>query len=395
MKILHLADIHARNNDIEEIQECLVFIHQAILDERPDIVVIAGDIFNSRSLQLDSEAARLVFTMIAAYARETPVAIVTGTPYHEGNATMALSNLDNVWVSNRPEQFHLSDGEIYYPPEITTPPEAIISMVPTPTKQWWSGEGGIAQTDADIAEALTGLFAGFGAQASQYECPHIMVGHFSVRGAQISEKQYMVGKDIEIGKDQLSLANADVICLGHIHKMQHIQPNIYYSGSIYSVDQGETDPKGFYRHDVDTTRFPLLDSTFIETPARKRITLRLDYTNEDGYPELSGPLTEDADGAYIKIVADVWQDEADSIDFEPLTELLNENGAEKVDIQINRKPRENVRSERILKLDSLRDKVEERAKLADDDLPDGVLDKCDLLEGSTVDEIIEDVTRGT
>ena len=259
MKILHGADFHIRDKDIEECRKCTGAFVETAESEDLDLIVIAGDIFDSRSVRLDSEAARLAFDVVEQLAMVAPVAILLGTPFHDGHAAMALGHIvghHNVQVVDQPKQYYLTSpsGNIYPLERIkttsTAPPQAIISMLPTPTKQWFEGNGGIQDTDEEIAGAMGPIFAGFGATASQYKCLHILVGHWTVRGAQINESQVMIGRDIEIGKDAIALANADVVCLGHIHKMQEIGDNIFYPGSLYRLNYGEMENKGFYVHEI-------------------------------------------------------------------------------------------------------------------------------------------------
>jgi exonuclease SbcD len=245
MKILHTADWHADAN-LKEFKKVSGFLIEKAREEEPDLIIIAGDVFDSRDIKLDSEACKAVFKVVYNLSEIAPVAIITGTPRHEGTATESLifaSAEHNIAVSARPEQLFLKEGQLYR--EFTlTDPDAIISMVPTPTKQYMQG------TDDEISQALTPIFAGFGASASEYYCPHIGVYHGTIRGAALSETQVMVGRDIEITKDQIALGNFDLFLCGHIHLKQKIEPNIYYSGSLFANNFGETQDHGFYVHEI-------------------------------------------------------------------------------------------------------------------------------------------------
>jgi len=291
----------------------------------------------------------------------------------------------NVLVCNRPEQLIMIDGEIYRlsnaPPLKQHREEAVISMIPSPTKQFWASESDIKTTDAEISEAMTGMLGGFGAQAAEFDCPHVLVGHFSVRGAAISATQVMIGREIEVGKDQIALANADLVCLGHIHLQQFIEPNIYYQGALYRTNYGEVEAKGFMVHDL---RPDGRESHFVETPARKLVKVCADMRT--AIREGINPV--DGKDSHVKIELTAWQDEADMIDVEAIRDDYILSGAKEVDIRIIRVPRENVRSERILKLTTLRDKVTERANLnKEPELPESLLYKCDMMEQTDPDAI--------
>ena len=47
MKILQYADVHARNEDLDEIQRCTGHILDVAGEEQPDLIIDCGDIFDS------------------------------------------------------------------------------------------------------------------------------------------------------------------------------------------------------------------------------------------------------------------------------------------------------------------------------------------------------------
>ncbi len=187
--------------------------------------------------------------MFSDLADIAPVVVVIGTPSHDGTAAEVLEHIkakNEVWVSSRPEQIHLYEigGKMVIRAASPVPPTAIISMVPTPTKQFFNSDSDIKGTDNEIAQAMGAMFAGFGSQAANFPgVPHILVGHFQIGGAFVSETQQLNGLDIEISREQIGYANADLVMLGHIHLHQQIGQNIFYSGSIFRKDFGELDAK--------------------------------------------------------------------------------------------------------------------------------------------------------
>ncbi len=396
MKILHMADIHARDADIEEVERCLHHIVAVAHQHEPDLIINAGDTFDSRAVRLDSQAAKLVFRIFSELADISPVAVITGTPSHDGEAVDVLKHINanhQIWVSKRPEQVCLLDGCFFtFEKFLRDDPEAVLSMVPQPTKQFFSTDSDIKGSDAEIASAMSGIFAGFGAQAAQYyKHPHILIGHFQVGGAMISETQMLVGVDIEIPKDQIALARADLVCLGHIHKSQQMGSNIFYPGSIYRLNWGELDEKGVYIHTVNSNS---IDSVFELTPTRKLAQIKEDLTFEGSIEELdislygSIPDPEKIKDSILKVELKVYQDEAEKLDKEAITEFYLSAGAKEVDVSIIRVPRENVRSERILKLRTLREKLIEQARLKGEVVSESILVKADLLESEAGDQTI-------
>jgi exonuclease SbcD len=406
MRILHIADIHARDNDIDEIEKCLNAIVQAGWNESPDLIVCAGDIFDSQNVKLDSKAAKLIFNVFTQLADIAPVAVVIGTPSHDGTAAEVLKHVKakhQIRVSTRPEQFLLvrrADGESFIDDPMLSEDDgimAIISMVPTPTKQFFNSASDIKGSDNEIAQAMGQMFGGVGARAAGFPgVPHVLVGHFQVGGAFISETQQLAGLDIEISKEQIGYAQANVVLLGHIHLRQQIGTNIFYSGSIFRKDFGELDPKGFYIHEIDWAG--AVTSREIETPTRKLIKISKDFTSRNHIEEANELIEivsndyDDIDGAYIRVELKCYQDEAGKLDKAAIAAIFD--GAADVDVRIIRVPRENVRSAHILKLVTLRDKILEMARLKSELVPDSVLMKADFLENMTPDQIMAGALGG-
>jgi len=399
IKILHFSDIHARDNDIDEIKKCLEEIVQVASTERPDLITCAGDVFDSQNVKLDSKSAKLIFNVFSDLADIAPVVVVIGTPSHDGTAAEVLRHIKakhEVWVSGRPEQFCMvKNGMFTRCPEIDDDIACVITMVPTPTKQFFNSDSDIKGTDNEIAQAMGAMFAGFGASAADDKAagiPHVLVGHFQVGGAFISETQQLNGMDIEISREQCGYAQADVVMLGHIHKAQQIGQNIFYSGSIYRKDFGEMDDKGFYLHEIDDAGF--LSSRFIETPTRKLIRISHDFTQDDGdgFPSKCKKVFDNMAGAIIRVEMKVYQDDAIKIEKDKIISIFE--GAAEVDVRIIRIPRENVRSAHILKLFTLREKIQEMASLKSETVPGSILAKADFLENMTTDQVLAGAIAG-
>ena len=89
----------------------------------------------------------------------------------------------------------------------------------------------------------------------------------------------------------------------------------------------------------------------------------------------------------------VFQDEAGKIDKETITKGLLASGALDVDIRIIRIPRVTIRSETVLKVERLRDKVIAMNALEEGrlELPESILSKADALEDKQPDDLLEEV----
>lgn len=389
IKLLQAADLHVRDRDIEEIEKCLAKIVDTARDESVDLIVLCGDTFDSQDIKMDSKSARLVVKTVSEMADICPVAIISGTPTHEGKAPEILRfarGKHPIKVASVPDQWRaLIGGQ-----------EIIITMMPQPTKQFFQTAAGIEASDREIGSAMSALFAGYGAKAAQHPgLTHILIYHGCISGGKASNNQAMTGRDIEINRDQLALSGASLILCGHLHLPQELPGSIFYSGSIYATDIGEDHEHGFYIHllergialNEDHERVHAV-STFIETPCKRLLRYAFDYTDPAALPALDANA-EDVAGATVRIDAIVWQDEAKKYDFDAMKTNLLRWGAESVEIKISIQPRVNVRAESVLAATTLRAEVEELAKLREETIDPDVLVKADLLELTPGDELLQ------
>ncbi len=361
MRILHLADIHPREKDEEELKKCLSFTVMVAQSEKIDLTVIAGDIFSLEATnKIDSPVVKLIIEAVSGLADIGPVFIIEGTPSHDGAAPEILQYVKGkypVHVTTMPEQVYIKQLDV------------VLTLIPTFTKQYFQG------TDQEIAQTMNAVFAGFGAQASEYDSPHILVGHWNVAGSKLSTGQILTGKDVDIPYDSMMLANPDLIALGHIHMPQQIGDRAFYSGSLYPLTWGELEAKGFYIHELDGKK--LVESRFIETPIRKLMRKSEDFTDK---PFNGVTVLWPTDGAFVRHDITVFQDDAAKIDKEAIRQAYINAGAADADIRIIRVPRQTVRSEAVLKVNTLRDKIKAMAELREETVSESVLQKADLLE---------------
>lgn len=397
IKALHTADWHVRDSDIQEAEKCLDHVVNIALDEKPDLIIIAGDLTDSQNVKLDSQSTRLIFLTVENLADIAPVVIITGTPSHDGLAPELIAHLGafgRIRVASLPEQIYLIDGNPASEACENDTVQAVITLFPAVTKKHFESslkDVPIEEVDREIGRRMGIVMAGFGARANEYDAPHLLVGHWQVGGAYISDHQTLTGRDIEVGIDQVALACADLVCLGHIHKEQRMGENIFYSGSIYRKDWGELDVKGFYIHTIDGGR---LESRFIETPSRKLIKIAEDFTTENapGVEALFACKQEEIESALLRIELIVFQDEAERIDREAIREFYLQAGAADVDIKLIRVPRANVRSERFFEMKTLEDKLAEQAKIKDEPpIAPGILDKAGDLETKNPEQIFAEL----
>ncbi len=394
LKILHTGDLHTKDDAIKEAKKCFKKIEETAASEQVDLIVLAGDTFDSQYVRMDSESARLIFDFVTHLADIADVCIVEGTPTHEGRAVETLKHIwasHSVWVFDRPEQIHVckQGGEKGF--------SHVITLIPTPTKQHFQTSNDIKISDKEIANEMSAIFAGYGASAEK-GIPHILVGHWNTTGAYISGTQMLTGVDIEISKDQMAMAKPTVVCLGHIHRAQQLGDNIFYCGSVYRTNIGEIEPKGFYIHEIEDCQ--LIKSRFIETPATFYIVVDIDLTKDgttieselDKVPLPSGEISWLDSVVILKI--NVFQDEVSKINQSALIDFFTKDTyhAKSVDIRVTRVPRAVVRAAEILKKKTLGEKIIEMERLNGRKVPESVFIKTRRLENEAADKIISSLT---
>lgn len=385
LKILHTADWHVRDKDIDEISDCLEFLLHTASKEKVGMVIIAGDIFDSRDIKLDSKSAKLVTRIISDLSKICPIDIITGTPSHDGLASESLAALGkNICVTA---------GAM--PQQVIYPGEAVVSLFPTITKQYDQSHSSIAETNVEISQRASGLFAGYGARASYFpDVPHILVGHWNVSGSKLPTGNMLIGQEIDISTDQMMLACPDLICLGHIHIAQKLGDRTFFSGPIYPTTIAESGPNGFYIHTLVGKE--LVSSEFIKTPHIKRCRVIADYTTdplpeqceEYAYQFVSEIVRRECAGANVRSDFTAWQDEAKLIPQAEINRIYLEAGAAKAEIRLIRVPRQTVRGESVLKAQTLRDKLVTQAAIKDETVPERILLKADILEAGKIDEVV-------
>jgi DNA repair exonuclease SbcCD nuclease subunit len=428
MKICHFADLHYNEKDHDEIEKCMDALIDNARKERPDVFICSGDITNSQYLGFDTRSAKTIARQFREMSDMAPVAVVCGTFSHDGMIPELLKNVSGkhpIHVGKLPEQIYLVGGKWYpFIPTSALPVTLVVSQVPPPTKAYWKNRQGIEQDNQNISQAMGAIFADFGKRAKKYNAPHILNGHFAMQGSMISETQMLPGGDIAIGKDILTLAGADLYCLGHIHLNQEYDlpggTKAYHSGSIFRKDFGEKGvDKGFYIHSLKSNvrmeRGPedkktmmveytqvgegfSLSSDFIKTPTRHmaqedfNLIERPWLLDDQETPFIEKILVVSKEwcniNAWLKIKITAYMDDVKQINQTKLKRDLLEAGAQYVAIEIDRVRRENSREEKIIKAVGLPEKVKVLADHRSQPMPEGLEEMLEKVETLSVDDLV-------
>jgi exonuclease SbcD len=405
MKIMHTADIHKKNQPhvLADIVKCCDFFIARAIEEKPDLIAIAGDLFDE-GVQLGSPASLAAIEFVYKCGNVAPTIVIRGTTSHDAegsiNALAKLKTLFPIYVTDRIEQVGLTTSGFLTEVSLYRPGQegegiqgladrggdllAVISCLPSINKAnvMATMAGSVADTSRETIDLVRDVLQGWGVineQARVLGIPTILVGHGTVTGSQLSTGQTMAGKDLEYTTGDLRLAACDLYCLGHIHKRQS-WGNVFYSGSITRLNYGEQEEKGFYVHEIKhnvltTGHVPFLaESRFVETPARSMRTKR-----PEGLPGVE--VVEDVQqGDLVRIVYEVAEADIGKVDEQAIIDAAMAKGAAEVKIEKQIIPTVRVRAEGISRLGSLEEKLLKWAETTGQGITAEISEKLQLLE---------------
>ncbi|MBI3755441.1 MAG: metallophosphoesterase [Deltaproteobacteria bacterium] len=390
MKIrhLHCADLHFTNEAVlTDVVKCCKQLLNTAEKERPDIAVIAGDLFDEK-VSLDSPAVKSAVDFVVNLGSLAPVLLIRGTNSHDHDSLHIFKNIDTaypVYVADSIEQVAWTPrGFKPFIPNTADSKDiiALISCLPSVSKAHILAVMSldIENSNLQATDLLRDVFQAWGVVNREMRAkgiPTIVAGHGSLTGSELSTGQQLVGKDLEFGIGDMLMADADIYELGHIHKAQRFK-NIYYAGSITRLNFGETEDKGFWIHEIGSE----VRSRFITTPARKMVTLEI--RNMEDLNSIDKEVLKDS---LIRVRCEVNEEDLHKINDEFIRSSLEQAGAVLVKIEKTVVPKQRVRAAGISRIQGIEDKVRKWAETVGEPLPDGVLIKASLLDKELEDII--------
>ncbi|MEL6403102.1 MAG: exonuclease SbcCD subunit D [Chloroflexota bacterium] len=304
IRVLHFADVHIGMENygktdpktglssrvVDFLRRMDEMVEYAQMND-VDLVIFAGDAFKTRSPNPTFQ--REFAWRIQDLAELAPVVMLVGNHDLSPNALKASSI--EIYDTLRVKNVIIADD--YDVHEIETKRgRVVVGAAPYPIRSRLMQElddtgRTIKETDKLLAEALGGIMRDLADKADSLagdDTPRILTGHFTVHGAVVgSERNVMLGRDVQISLSLLADTRWDYVALGHIHKYQNLthdrddMPDVVYSGSIERIDFGEeSDPKGFCWVELARNE---TSYEYVRVQARPMVTLRIDCTAET-YP---------------------------------------------------------------------------------------------------------------
>ncbi len=328
IRVLHFADVHigmenygktdpetglsSRVRDfLRRMDEMIDFAREHDVD----LTIFAGDAFKTRSPNptYQREFAYRVRDLSAL----APLVMLIGN--HDVPPTLLKASsveiydtlaVPNVWVANEYElrvidtkRGSVAVGAAPYPLR-----SHILDGVKTAGLT-------IAETDQLLQRELTALLDQLAEAADQQGAmPRLLTGHFTVSGSNVvwgSERNIMLGRDVQVLPSSVADPRWDYVALGHIHKHQNLSagregvPPVVYSGSLERIDFGEeNDPKGFCWVELERQQ---TQWKFHRLKARPFVTIRADLRESlDPTREAVDEVEQyELEGAVVRVILDL------------------------------------------------------------------------------------------
>lgn len=250
MKILHTSDWHIGKklngkSRIAEQREVLFELKDICDAEKVDLVLVAGDIFDT--FTPSSEAEELFFDIIEAIATPDRALIIISGNHDDWRrlaASALLASKSNVYIFGGERAPACGKGSVFvesagkYHCVVKNASERLyVGVLPYPGEQRF-GEKKDEQTfDEKMQEWINACFA-----ENTENLPQILLSHLFMLGGigTDGERQIELGGTRIVGKELIP-ENCIYTALGHLHKRQIIdlERHILYSGSLlqYSFDE--------------------------------------------------------------------------------------------------------------------------------------------------------------
>jgi DNA repair exonuclease SbcCD ATPase subunit/DNA repair exonuclease SbcCD nuclease subunit len=236
--IMQVGDSHFKRTSRWE--ECLR-LHDEIAAEcerrKPDLFIHTGDVYDAAPTPEEQNAVERWLTRIAAVC---PVVIVRGNHDPVGAlAIMRRLETRHPIVVEEACGVHLVAGVAVACVAWPRKAELVASLPPGAT---------LEEVEQLALQALRNVFGGLGVELAKHDGPRVLAMHAMVRGSKTSSGQPLVGKEFEVGVEDLALTGAHYIALGHVHAFQDWTFSdipVVFSGSPRRTAYGELEDKGF------------------------------------------------------------------------------------------------------------------------------------------------------
>jgi DNA repair exonuclease SbcCD nuclease subunit len=345
MKIIHIADSHFQKKRLLECVNCFDYIIDYAKKEKPDYIFHAGDLFEKNVLINSPEYYAAINAMIAL-ANIATVYMVRGNHDPVG-ALDIFEELDTRYPIYYFENIENTTALGF---KLLTIPYQIPSTV-------GSGDsiGEIHITGADSIRYKIQDFI-----KKDTDLPLLILAHISILDSRFANSERIQEGEILLSVDDLNIPELSGVFLGHIHNSQQDifkDTRIRYAGAHYRTRFDEIAVPGFYVWEFKEDK---TDIKFVNTPARDMVQINL--SEEQTKRIMAGEPLGVNENSDVKIVLEVPQGMNKIID---TSKIKSNNPTSNLEIAIKVNPVVEVRSEKMSKCVSDKEKLEEWGRVSD------------------------------
>jgi len=236
LRLLHTSDWHLgralhEESLLEDQAWALERLLELVRDERPDVLVVAGDVYD-RAVP-PAEAVELLDEVLTRVAElSVPAVVIAGNHDSAERLSFGARLL-------APRGLHLRGGLQAAAEPIAIAGKGLVYAVPFVDPDVVRG----LEEDPDIrghAAAMERVVARARADAARRSLPTVLVAHAFVQGAAQtpdSERPVVVGSAGCVPAE--TIGGFDYAALGHLHAAQEVSPGARYSGSLLKYSFSE------------------------------------------------------------------------------------------------------------------------------------------------------------
>ena len=242
MKIAHTSDWHIGKKLMgrdrgEEFKEVLAEIAGICRDEKVELLLVAGDVFDTYTPS--AEAEEIFYSSVRNIASTCAVLIISGNhdDYVHLTAAQALSEELNIYTvgnnlkaldcKKRGNCYPVESGGGYAVFENAAGERVYVNTLPYPNEARFK-EG---KSDESFSDKMK-RWIEYGERAKSDKIPSVFLSHIFAAGGMASDSE----REIDLGGARAVGLNlfpkCDYSALGHLHKRQRLGGHIYYSGAI-------------------------------------------------------------------------------------------------------------------------------------------------------------------
>lgn len=325
IRVLHTGDLHignfpgpeqnGENVRFKDICKCLDALVAGAKEAKPDIAVIAGDIFHQARVWSDRglKEQQTAVKFLRELEQICPVVVMRGTPNHDSEEQFKTLEStfygdDSVHIITQPDTgtYHSYDGK-----------KIQIACLPGFDRGYYRAKHpGLSKEEENevFTKVIEDMIIGLKAQCDTGS-PTVLVSHYTITGCNMESGQTAFFSQFEpvVYPSTLAAADFDLVCFGHIHRPQQLDgcKNTFYCGAISALNfNDEGQERGYWLHDVEEGG--AVTSTFRQLPTREYLTIRLKdddirEINENGPDWLyKAPVFGYADEAKDKVIRVIY-----------------------------------------------------------------------------------------